>query len=598
MRGDANNMNGINPRGEYPRPQFERDLWLSLNGEWQFQFDDQQVGITEGWYRDKELEQTIRVPFCYQSELSGIGVTEFHDTVWYKRTIDIPEEMKGKRIILHFGAVDYASTVWVNGQMVVTHEGGHTPFKADITHALKESGSNTIMLRAQDFSKDVTLPRGKQYWKEQSELIFYTSTTGIWQPVWIEAVAPIHLRQVYYYPDIDRNEIGIHYALEGWTEKAEITLQTVISFEGETLVADECKMTAPEQKRRIELHDFNDHGMGRWWSPEHPNLYEVEYRVFVNGEWLDSVRSYFGMRKVSVDSGKLCLNNRPFYMKAVLDQGYFPGGILTAPSDEDLRRDVELTKRMGFNGVRKHQKIEDPRFLYWCDKLGLVVWGEAANAYAFSENYAKRFTAEWAEAIHRDFNSPSIITWVPLNESWGIPNVKVDEQQRQHAIAMYHFTRSLDPTRLVISNDGWEHAQSDLCTIHDYRWDYEDLTQKYSRIETALDAPQNRDMYVKGYRYEGQPVLMTEFGGISFQTGVQSGWGYSGASDLKDFEQRVKAVIQAMHDSPLIQGYCYTQLTDVEQEINGLLTFDRVPKLPLDTIRRFNEGKFGPEEEL
>lgn len=224
--------------------------------------------------------------------------------------------------------------------------------------------------------------------------------------------------------------------------------------------------------------------------------------------------------------------------------------------------------------------------------------GEAANAYAFSESYVKKFTAEWAEAVDRDFNSPSIITWVPLNESWGIPNVKVDEQQRQHAITMYHFTRSLDPTRLVISNDGWEHAQSDLCTIHDYRWDYGELTQKYSRIETALDAPQNRDMYVKGYRYEGQPVLMTEFGGISFQSGDQSGWGYSGAIDAADFEVRVRAVIKAMHDSPLIQGYCYTQLTDVEQEINGLLTFDRESKIPLGTIRRFNEGKFEPEEDL
>ncbi|GJM75198.1 hypothetical protein HMSSN036_74140 [Paenibacillus macerans] len=431
-------MSGMHTRGEYPRPQFERSLWLNLNGEWQFQFDDKQVGVAEQWFKDKILEQKIRVPFCYQSKLSGIGVSEFHDTVWYKRTVDIPEEMKGKRIILHFGAVDYASRVWVNGHMVAAHEGGHTPFAADITDALKESGPNVITLRAQDFSRDVTLPRGKQYWREKSELIFYTSTTGIWQPVWIEAVEPIHLRRVYYYPDIDRNEIGIQYVVEGWTEDTEITIRTQISFEGETLAVDECKMTASRQKRRIELHDFNDHGMGRWWSPEHPHLYDVEYRLYAGGALLDTVRSYFGMRKVSVDSGKLCLNNRPFYMKAILDQGYFPGGILTAPADEDLRRDVELTKQMGFNGVRKHQKIEDPRFLYWCDKLGLVVWGEAANAYAFSESYVKKFTAEWAEAVDRDFNSPSIITWVPLNESWGIPNVKVDEQQRQHAIAMYH----------------------------------------------------------------------------------------------------------------------------------------------------------------
>lgn len=225
-------MSGMHTRGEYPRPQFERSLWLNLNGEWQFQFDDKQVGVAEQWFKDKILEQKSACLFCYQSKLSGIGVSEFHDTVWYKRTVDIPEEMKGKRIILHFGAVDYASRVWVNGHMVAAHEGGHTPFAADITDALKENGPNVITLRAQDFSRDVTLPRGKQYWREKSELIFYTSTTGIWQPVWIEAVEPIHLRRVYYYPDIDRNEIGIQYVVEGWTEDTEITIRTQISLKG------------------------------------------------------------------------------------------------------------------------------------------------------------------------------------------------------------------------------------------------------------------------------------------------------------------------------------------------------------------------------
>lgn len=590
-------MSSILMRGDYPRPQFERSSWMSLNGEWQFQFDDEQIGLDEQWYGEKTLEQRIQVPFCYQSELSGIGTPEFHDTVWYKRKVEIPREMKGKRIILHFGAVDYSARVWVNGQLAAAHEGGHTPFSADITSLLRQEGSNEITLQARDYSKDVTLPRGKQFWKEKSELIFYTSTTGIWQSVWIEAVEPVHLSGVFYYPDIDCNEIGIQYVIAGWSDEADVKVRTRISFEGEVVADEECKIIAAKQKRRIELHDFNDHGMGRWWSPEHPNLYDVEYRVFVNGMETDVVRSYFGMRKVSVDSGKLCLNNRPFYMKAVLDQGYFPGGILTAPSDDVLKRDVELTKLMGFNGVRKHQKIEDPRFLYWCDKLGLVVWGEAANAFAFSEAYVQKFTSEWIEAVNRDFNSPSIIVWVPLNESWGIPNIKVDDQQRQHAMAMYHLTKSLDTTRLVISNDGWEHVQSDLCTIHDYQWNYDKLVEKYSHIDSALDAPQNRDVYVKGYQYEGQPVLMTEFGGISFQKGETSGWGYSGATDEADFKKRVYAVIKAMQDSPLIQGYCYTQLTDVEQEINGLLDFNREPKIPLETIRAMNEGKFEPEED-
>lgn len=585
-------MNNSYLRNEYPRPQFERTAWVCLNGEWQFQFDDAQIGETERWYGEVALDRQIQVPFCYQSELSGIGISEFHDTVWYKKKVSIPLEMKGKEIILHFGAVDYASKVWVNGHLAATHIGGHTPFSANITEFLRQDEPNDITVQAQDYSTDVTLPRGKQFWKEKSELIFYTSTTGIWQSVWMEAVEPIHLSRVSYYPDIDRNEIGIQYVVENWTGEADIRVNTRVSFQGEVIANEEYQMISSRQKRRIELHDFNDHGMGRWWSPDKPNLYDVEYRVTVNGIETDVVRSYFGMRKVSVDSGKLCLNNRPFFMKSVLDQGYFPGGILTAPSDEALKRDVELIKQMGFNSVRKHQKIEDPRFLYWCDHLGVAVWGEAANAYAFSEDYVQKFTAEWIEAVNRDFNSPSIMVWVPLNESWGIPNIKVDEQQRSHAMAMYHLTKSLDPTRLVISNDGWEHVQSDLCTIHDYQWDYNKLVMKYSEIESAMDAPQNRDVYVQGFQYDGQPILMTEFGGISFQKGDVTGWGYSGASDTEDFKKRVRAVIKAMYDSTLIQGYCYTQLTDVEQEINGLLDFNREPKIPLAVIRDFNEGKF------
>lgn len=579
-------------RTEYPRPQFERSSWISLNGAWEFQFDDDQCGVHERWFTQKSLKQHIQVPFCYQSQLSGIGTSKFHDTVWYKRKFNVPASFEGKRILLHFGAVDYLAEVWVNGHFVVSHEGGHTPFQTDVTNVLVYGQENDVTVRVQDFSRDVTLPRGKQYWKEKSEKIFYTSTTGIWQSVWLEAVSPIYLQNVYYYPNIDRNEIGIRYVVGGWRESAEVRVRTEITFEGELMADDECLLAEPKQKRMIQLHDFNDHGMGRWWSPDSPHLYDVKYTLTVDGIIVDSVRSYFGMRKISVDNGKLCLNNRPFYMKAVLDQGYFPDGLLTAPSDDALRRDVELIKAMGFNGVRIHQKVEDPRFLHWCNKLGLVVWGEAANAYAYSESYVKRFTKEWIDVIERDFNHPSIIVWVPLNESWGVPNIKVDRQQQQHALAMYYTTKSLDPTRLVISNDGWEHVKSDLCTIHDYEWRYGVLRERYGQVGTALDAPQKRDIYVLGFSYAGEPILVTEFGGISFQKSHWSGWGYSGATSEKDFVGRLTSVMKAVQESTLLQGYCYTQFTDVEQEINGLLTYDRKPKIELDTIKRINEGIF------
>ncbi|WP_260411070.1 glycoside hydrolase family 2 protein [Cohnella xylanilytica] len=588
-------------RKEYPRPQFVRDEWINLNGEWEFEFDDRDQGIAAGWHRSRSFSRRIRVPFCYQSELSGIGTSEFHDTVWYRRFFTLPENNADRRWIAHFGAVDYEAKVWVNGRLVASHEGGHTPFSADITFAVK-AGENEIVVRAQDYSRDVCLPRGKQYWKEKSELIFYTRTTGIWQSVWLEPVADTYLRSVRFTPDIDSNEIGIRTFLGGRRERISgLKLRISIAFGGEEVAEDEFAVREPEEARVIRLHDFNDHGLGRWWTPEKPNLYDVRFTLLKDGQVVDDVRSYFGMRKISVEDGKICLNNRPYYMKLVLDQGYFPGGLLTAPSGDDLRRDVELTKAMGFNGARKHQKIEDPLYLHWCDKLGLLVWGEMANAYQYSETYARRIIGEWQEAIERDYNHPCIVVWVPLNESWGVPNVLVDKRQQHHALTMYHLTKSLDPTRLVISNDGWEHVKSDIATVHDYEWRSEILEERYATAESAIGSiAQNRWIYVPGFPYEGEPVQLSEFGGISFRAHEENGegWGYSAAKDSADFLERLTNVLRPVLGSPALQGYCYTQLTDVEQEINGLLTFDRTPKLPLETIRRLNEGRFEPDPGL
>lgn len=411
------------PRPEYPRPQFARKDWLSLNGEWDFTFDDEDVGEEEQWYRADTkglFSQVIQVPFAFQSKLSGIEDPSFHDVVWYRRTFEVPEGWNGKRIVLHFGAVDYLAKVWVNGQLVAVHEGGHTPFQADITPSLIK-GNNTIILRAEDFSRDVTLPRGKQYWLEQSAAIFYTRTTGIWQSVWLEPLSAVHLSKTMMTPDIDRNEIRLRTFLQGFKSADPLKLRITVSYDGEVIAEDQYMIKNAEQLRAIGLGDFADHGLGRLWSPEHPNLYDIQFQLLRNEEVIDEAASYFGMRKVSIENGKLCLNNRPYFQRLVLDQGYFPDGILTAPTDEELKRDAQLTKEMGFNGVRKHQKTEDPRFLYWCDKLGLLVWSEAANAYEYSEEYVRRFTKEWQEIIERDYNHPCILTWVPLNESWGFP---------------------------------------------------------------------------------------------------------------------------------------------------------------------------------
>jgi beta-galactosidase/beta-glucuronidase len=581
-------------RTDYPRPQFQRDQWLNLNGEWEFDYDDNQAGDKEKWYTEHQFSKKIQVPFCYQSKLSGIGETDFHDVVWYRKAFALPDSFLGKRIILHFGAVDYLSRVWVNGQLVAAHEGGHTPFHVDITDVLSE-GENTVVVKAQDFSKDVTLPRGKQYWKEKSESIFYTRTTGIWQTVWLEAVSETYLQKVKFTPDIDRNEIQIRSFISGLERigsQGDLKLRVKITFNGEDAVEDTFSVRDAEEVRRIGLHDFNDHGLGRWWSPERPNLYDVEFTLLRQGQPVDQVKSYFGMRKITIEDGKICLNNRPYFMKLVLDQGYFPEGILTPPSDDDIRKDVELTKEMGFNGARKHQKIEDPRYLYWCDRLGLLVWGEMANAYKYSEQYVERVTKEWMEAVERDYNHPSIVAWVPINESWGVPNILVDKAQQMHALSMYYLTKSLDQTRPVISNDGWEHVKSDICTIHDYEWRKEVLAERYSTVEKAVGAkPANRWIYVPGYPYDNEPIIVSEFGGISFKKSEWEGWGYSGAQDDQDFLERLANVIHPLLRTSAVQGYCYTQLTDVEQEINGLLTYDRRPKVPLELIRQINQGK-------
>lgn len=581
------------PRAEYPRPQFVRDSWINLNGEWEFEFDDDRVGSKEKWHLgNRKLSKTIQVPFAFQSKLSGIGSNEFHDVVWYRRDLTLPEAFQNKRILLHFGAVDYEASVWVNGVLVAKHEGGHTPFHTDITDAL-QAGTNKLVVKAVDYSKDVTLPRGKQYWHTDSASIFYTRTTGIWQTVWMEAVsADGYLDKVKITPDIDEKQVEFQFFIQGSDSNAKQQLKVEISFNGELVSEDTYGMRSSSGARKIRLNDFNDHGLGAWWTPEHPNLYDVTFTLLVDNKAVDVVTSYFGMRKVSIEDGKLCLNNRPYFLKMVLDQGYFPDGNLTPPSDEAIKQDVELTKAMGFNGARKHQKLEDPRFLYWCDKLGLVVWSEAANAYEYTEKYVSRFTNEWIASIQRDYNHPSIIAWVPLNESWGVPNIQIDTLQQQHALTMYHLTKSLDPMRPVVSNDGWELVKTDLFTIHDYEWREGVLEERYSSSDKAVHAmPANRRLFVEGFPYEGQPILVTEFGGIAYKKSEWEGWGYSGADNDEDYENKLRAVIRPLLNSGVVQGYCYTQLTDVEQEINGLLTYDRKQKIPVEIIKAINDRK-------
>jgi beta-galactosidase/beta-glucuronidase len=615
------------PRPEYPRPRLRRDRWTNLNGVWRFAFDDADIGLARGWQRTSAadlatcFDRHITVPFAFQAKASGIGDRARHDIVWYARTFTAPagfDPSSGERLLLHFGAVDYHAIVWVNGVEAVRHRGGHTPFTADVTDLLAEQ--NTLVVRVVDELTELAQPRGKQYWRLEPESIFYPPTTGIWQTVWLEPVPARRIGGVALVPDVDAGvlhaEIDVVGQGDGGTVEITVCLRDrVVAGAVRSVVDTGCGGTA---RMTVALaaggvppagQDIGWRGFALW-SPENPVLYAVRVRLAgADGMVLDEVRSYAGMRKIEWRNGRLELNDRPYFQRLVLDQGYFPDGLLTATCDADLRRDIELAKALGFNGARKHQKVEDPRWLYWADRLGFLVWAEMANAFAFSADYVERFTTEWIEVVRRDASHPSIVAWVPINESWGVPAVRRDERQRAHLRAMYHLTKSLDPTRPVVSNDGWEHAETDLVTVHDYRHGAA-LEQTYVDARTAVDtdAPAGHPILLPGHGYTGQPILVTEFGGIALvandiaadgKTEVDAcpdasqatvdaqpiGWGYDRADDAEGFLAAYADRIDGVLRGGVLQGFCYTQLTDVEQEINGLLTVDRRPKVDPARIR-------------
>ena len=527
---------------EHPRPMFRRAAWASLDGEWEF-----------GAGASPRFERIITVPFCPQSELSGLHDPDPGDTVWYRRTFDAPV---ADRLVLHFGAVDYRATVWVNGTEVARHEGGHTAFSADIGHLTRPTG-NEVVVRADDPLADLTIPRGKQHWTTRPKGIFYTATTGIWQTVWLEPLSARSIHSLHVTPDLDSGAIEFDLEADGIVE-------LVATFEGEVVGT----WRGASGKGRMPLEQVHA------WSPESPHLYGLRAEL----EDADLVVSYFGLRKVETRERRFWLNGEPYVQRLVLDQGYFPGGLMTAASAADLRRDVELARALGFNGARKHQKIEDPRWLFWADRLGLLVWAEMPSFREDSAVARRRHLAEWSEAVRQQRGHPCIVTWVPMNESDGLAAGAapfLDE--------LYRTTKELDPTRPVVSNDGWEHATTDLCSVHDYA-PAADLARRYRNLETALEpGARTRPAFLPGYDYGGQPLVVSEFGGIALAS--DAGWGYSEAAGPDALAHAYREMVEALMAPGPVEGFCYTQLTDVEQERNGLLTFDRRPKVDLELIR-------------
>lgn len=580
----------------YPRPLLQRRAWSSLNGSWRFCFDDavqwNQPRDVSGW------PLTIEVPFAPESRQSGIGDTGFHPACWYERDFDAAPTGDG-RVYLHFGAVDYEARVWVNDKLVAHHEGGHTPFSADITTALNPQGPQKVTVCALDDPNDMEKPRGKQDWRLEPHGIWYPRTSGIWQTVWIENRPHTHIARLRWTPHLERWEIGVEVFVNDLM-RDDLRVSVRLTCGDMLLVEDDYRMLCGQVHRRLALSDpgIDDYRNDLLWSPERPTLFDAEITLWQGDQVIDEVYSYTALRSVAVHRDRLMLNGRLYEMRLVLDQGYWPESLMTAPDDDAFRRDIELVKAMGFNGVRKHQKIEDPRFLYWADVLGLAVVEEMPSTYRFTADAVKRQMREWTAAMERDSSHPCILIWVPYNESWGIPDLPSSPAHRHAVEAFYYLTKTLDQTRPVIGNDGWEASATDIIGIHDYG-DVAGLQQRYgptAQLTELFDRrrPGGRVLTLDGYPHRGQPIFLTEFGGIAYarpeDRDQANNWGYTFCEDLTQYEALCCSLLETAHRTAMFGGFCYTQFADTFQEVNGLLYADRTPKIPLHKIAAAMDG--------
>ncbi|HEY7033565.1 MAG TPA: glycoside hydrolase family 2 TIM barrel-domain containing protein [Thermomicrobiales bacterium] len=582
----------------YPRPQLRRADWASLDGQWQFARDSEAAWSTPDQVR---WDATIRVPFAPETPAGGVGETGFMLACWYRRSVEAPRLTPDERLILHLGAVDERATVWFNDRLIATHEGGYTPFGIDVTDFLAGDGPQTVVVRAEDDPHDLAKPRGKQDWLLHPHAIWYPRTTGIWQTVWLERVPATRIETVRWRANLERWEIGLD-ARVGGQPRDDLRLDVTLRVRGRSIADDSYRVVAGAVSRRLALGDpgIDDARNELLWRPGAPTLIDAELTLRTDaGEVLDRVESYTAMRTVGVDGDRFLLNGRPLTLRFVLDQGYWPETGLTAPDDAALRRDVELAMAMGFNGARKHQKIEDPRYLAWADRLGFLVWEELPSAYRFEERSVVRLTREWLAVLARDASHPCIVAWVPFNESWGVPDLPSEPAQRDFVRALYHLTKAIDPTRPVSGNDGWEQLTTDLFAIHDYEADPDRLARRYASLDAfAHDRPGSRVLAIDGHPYRGQPLLLSEFGGIAFTPpeSRDETWGYTRSESAEAFAAAYTNLLETVRALPIFSGFCYTQFADTYQEANGLLTMDRTPKFPLEQIALATRGPKSPRE--
>lgn len=577
-------------RMEHPNPQFQRENWMNLNGEWDFAFDFGMSGLERKWYRTNEeiqanFTQKIIVPFCPESTLSGIGYTDFMPAVWYRREVLLTQEQVKGRVILHFGAVDYETTVFVNEKEVGKHIGGYSSFEFDITNDV-ECGKNVVVVCVKDDVRSGLQPRGKQSGAYYSRACDYTRTTGIWQTVWLEFVPKSYVKNIRYYADIEEKCFNVDVSVYGSGN-----LMLAAFYKGNIQGTVEKHVKGDGNKLVLPVDELY------LWECGNGRLYDIKIEYVSDRDGtIDVVSSYAGMREVMLDGYKFLLNGKSVFQRLVLDQGFYRDGIYTAPTEETLWKDIKLAKSLGFNGARLHQKIFEPRFLYYCDKEGYMVWEEQGNWGLDLSNpeVFLNFVPEWLEVVERDMNHPSIIGWCPFNETWDYNGRR---QNNKILANIYKMTKALDSTRPCIDTSGHYHVMTDIYDIHNYRQSVEEFKECYNVFDESTgfrEEHPNRQQYTPGL-----PIFISEYGGIKWNVDESrtDAWGYGEEPKTEnEFLERFRGLTNVLLDNPHIMGFCYTQLYDIEQETNGLCDYDRCPKFDIETIRNINIRKAAIED--
>lgn len=560
-------------RPEHPNPQFKREHWATLNGIWDFHLDLSVSGKDQKIYENPQsdyFDAFISVPFCPESKESGIGFTDFIPCCWYRRTITVTADDLNNDVLLHFGAVDYHATIYINGIEIGSHSGGYASFHFEISRYL-HAGDNELIVCVEDDVRSNRQPAGKQSTHYESFSCSYTRTTGIWQTVWLEFVPKSRILDVTYCANVAAGTISITATTTG-----KGTLTARASFEGRS-----CGSASVKSDNNVAIAVINL-SEKHVWSPGHGNLYDLEL-IFNE----DRVISYCGLREVRTEGNRFLINGEPVFQRLVLDQGFYPTGVYTAPDAHDLERDIILSMQAGFNGARLHEKAFEPLFLYYCDKHGYIVWGEMGNwqlDISSNKSYAA-FIPEWMEIVRRDCNHPSIVGWCPFNETWDFEGRK---QQDDLLRTTYLITKAMDPTRPCIDTSGMFHVITDVYDLHDYEQDPTVFQRHYEHLSDGGYT----DMFPQRQRYSGDvPFFISEYGGIKWSPSQtdEDAWGYGQqARDENEFISRYDALTTSILDNPAITGFCYTQLYDVEQEQNGIYDYWRRPKVDVDTIRAIN----------